>query len=447
MKCVGLIVVYLGVLINTIVFLKCYAKFENVLRIKSKFLKYSIVFMFSLLIFLIDLKVNVKIKIPVIYFFLIIIFKLIFKDKTFDTFLKTFLVYAVLIMCDFLISIILIVLPSFQVSKDWLLLIFKGIYTIVVSLIVFKIFDFDKFNLMFKRMTNIFNEKVNYFLFTILFLSFLGFYIISYYNFFRKSAENFMFSFVLFCIFMILLVLLISEFFKIKTKDEEQKQLLKIMGDYEIILDKTRENRHEMINNLLVLKGEKNKNSRRYNDILDELIKQYDTNKMSSYSGLYKLPNGLKGLVYYKIARIKNNDVNFRTIISDKMYDEFNNLDTKIYYKVCKIMGILIDNAVEASINSKEKTLLIYIYEQCNGNIVISIENSYNALLDIHDINKKGYSTKGKNRGLGLFIANRTIEEEKLLRLRQYVFESTFISELKIIKECNLAEEEQNDAK
>lgn len=447
MKYVGLIVVYLGVLINTIVFLKCYAKFENVLRIKSKFLKYSIVFMFSLLIFLIDLKVNVKIKIPAIYFFLIIIFKLIFKDKTFDTFLKTFLVYAVLIMCDFLISIILIVLPSFQVSKDWLLLIFKGIYTIVVSLIVFKIFEFDKFNLMFKRMTNIFNEKVNYFLFTILFLSFLGFYIISYYNFFRKSAENFMFSFVLFCIFMILLVLLISEFFKIKTKDEEQKQLLKIMGDYEIILDKTRENRHEMINNLLVLKGEKNKNSRRYNDILDELIKQYDTNKMSSYSGLYKLPNGLKGLVYYKIARIKNNDVNFRTIISDKMYDEFNNLDTKIYYKVCKIMGILIDNAVEASINSKEKTLLIYIYEQCNGNIVISIENSYNALLDIHDINKKGYSTKGKNRGLGLFIANRTIEEEKLLRLRQYVFESTFISELKIIKECNLAEEEQENVK
>lgn len=396
MKYVGLIVVYLGVLINIIVFLKCYAKFENVLRIKSKFLKYSIVFMFSLLLFLIDLKVNVKIKIPVIYFFLIIMFKLIFKDKTFNTFLKTFLVYAVLIMCDFLISIILIVLPSFQVSKDWLLLIFKGIYTIVVSLIVFKIFEFDKFNLMFKRMTNIFNEKVNYFLFTILFLSFLGFYIISYYNFFRKSAENFMFSFVLFCIFMILLVLLISEFFKIKTKDEEQKQLLKIMGDYEIILDKTRENRHEMINNLLVLKGEKNKNSRRYNDILDELIKQYDTNKMSSYSGLYKLPNGLKGLVYYKIARIKNNDVNFRTIISDKMYDEFNNLDTKIYYKVCKIMGILIDNAVEASINSKEKTLLIYIYEQCNGNIVISIENSYNALLDIHDINKKGYSTKGK---------------------------------------------------
>lgn len=246
---------------------------------------------------------------------------------------------------------------------------------------------------------------------------------------------------------MILSILLIREFFKNKIKEEEQIHLLKIMEDYELMLEKTRENRHEMVNNLLVLKGEKNKNSKKYNDLLNGIIEQYDNKKMSSYSGLYKLPSGLKGIVYYKMASIKGNDVNFRTIISDKMYDEFNNLDTKIYYKVCKIMGILIDNAVEASINSKEKTLLIYIYEQCNGNIVISIENSYNSLLDIHDINKKGYSTKGKNRGLGLFIANRTIEEEKLLRLRQYVFDTTFISELKIIKECNLAEEEQEDVK
>ena len=90
-----------------------------------------------------------------------------------------------------------------------------------------------------------------------------------------------------------MVALLIREFFKNKTKDEEQKQLLKIMSDYELILDKTRENRHEMINNLLVLKGEKNKNSKKYNDLLNGIIEQYDNKKMSSYSGLYKLPSGL----------------------------------------------------------------------------------------------------------------------------------------------------------
>lgn len=235
MRYVGLIVVYLGVLINTIILWKCYSKIDLKLRINNKFVNILIIFVFSILLFCIDLYVPMKFKIFIIYPLLSTMFLILYKDKTINVFFKSFLVYAILNVCDYLIS--------------------------------------------------------------------------------------------------------------------------------------------------------------------------------------------------------------------DKMYEEFNNFETKIYYKVCKIMGILIDNAVEASINSKEKTLLIYIYEQCNGNIVISIENSYNTLLDIHDINKKGYSTKGKNRGLGLFIANRTIEEEKLLRLRQYVFDKTFISELKIIKECNLAEEDQEDAK
>ena len=54
------------------------------------------------------------------------------------------------------------------------------------------------------------------------------------------------------------------------------------MSDYELILYKTRENRHEMVNNLLVLKGEKNKNSKKYNDILNGIIEQYDNKKMKS---------------------------------------------------------------------------------------------------------------------------------------------------------------------
>lgn len=447
MKYVGLIVVYLGVLINTIILWKCYSKIDSKLRINNKIINNLIILVFSILLFCIDLYVPMKFKIFIIYPLLSTMFIVLYNDKPVNVLFNTLLVYAILNVCDFLVSIILILLPQYTPIKIWAMYILKGIYTSLVSLLILKIFNIKIVLELLKKLIGIFEEKINYFLFGILILSFLGFYIMSYYNAFNKTFNGYAFSFVLVSIFVLMFALLIREFFKNKTKDEEQKQLLKIMEDYELMLEKTKENRHEMVNNLLVLKGEKNKNTKKYNDLLNGIIEQYDNKKMSSYSGLYKLPSGLKGIVYYKMASIKGNDVNFRTIISDKMYDEFNNFETKIYYKVCKIMGILIDNAVEASINSKEKTLLIYIYEQCNGNIVISIENSYNALLNIHDINKRGYSTKGKNRGLGLFIANRTIEEEKLLRLRQYVFESIFISELKIIKECNLQEEEQNDAK
>lgn len=427
MRYVGLIVVYLGVLINTIILWKCYSKIDLKLRTNNKIFNIFIIFVFSILLFCIDLYVPMKFKIFIIYPLLSTMFLILYKDKSINVFFKTFLVYAILNVCDFLVSIILILLPQYTPTKIWIMYILKGVYTSLVSLLILKIFNIKIVLQLLKKIIEIFEEKINYFLFGVLILSFLGFYIMSYYNAFNKTFNGYAFALILVSIFFLMVALLIREFFKNKTKDEEQKQLLKIMSDYELILDKTRENRHEMVNNLLVLKGEKNKNSKKYNDLLNGIIEQYDNKKMSSYSGLYKLPSGLKGIVYYKMASIKDNDV--------------------IYYKVCKIMGILIDNAVEASINSKEKTLLIYIYEQCNGNIVISIENSYNTLLDIHDINKKGYSTKGKNRGLGLFIANRTIEEEKLLRLRQYVIDKTFISELKIIKECNLAEEEQENAK
>lgn len=444
---VGLIVVYLGVLINTIILWKCYSKIDLKLRIKNKIFNILIIFVFSILLFCIDLYVPMKFKIFIIYPLLSTMFIVLYKDKPINVFFKTFLVYAILNVCDYLISVPMMLLPLNNFAETWSIFILKGIFTSLISFMLLFLFKINKLLLILKKITITFESKINYFLFGILVVSFLGLYIIFYYNAFNKKFDSFWFTLLLVCFFMILSILLIREFFKNKTKEEEQKHLLKIMEDYELMLEKTRENRHEMVNNLLVLKGEKNKNSKKYNDLLNGIIEQYDNKKMSSYSGLYKLPSGLKGIVYYKMASIKDNDVNFRTIIFDKMYEEFNNFETKIYYKVCKIMGILIDNAVEASINSKEKTLLIYIYEQCNGNIVISIENSYNTLLDIHDINKKGYSTKGKNRGLGLFIANRTIEEEKLLRLRQYVIDKTFISELKIIKECNLAEEEQNDAK
>lgn len=447
MKYVGLIVVYLGVLINTIILWKCYSKIDLKLRIKNKIFNILIIFVFSILLFCIDLYFPMKFKIFIIYPLLSTMFIVLYKDKAINVFFKTFLVYAILNVCDYLISVPMMLLPLNNFTETWSIFILKGIFTSLISFMLLFLFKINKLLLILKKITITFENKINYFLFGILVVSFLGLYIVFYYNAFNKKFDSFWFTLLLVCFFMILSILLIREFFKNKTKEEEQIHLLKIMEDYELMLEKTRENRHEMVNNLLVLKGEKNKNSKKYNDLLNGIIEQYDNKKMSSYSDLYKLPSGLKGIVYYKMASIKGNDVNFRTIISDKMYDEFNNLDTKIYYKVCKIMGILIDNAVEASINSKEKTLLIYIYEQCNGNIVISIENSYNSLLDIHDINKKGYSTKGKNRGLGLFIANRTIEEEKLLRLRQYVFDTTFISELKIIKECNLAEEEQSDAK
>ena len=44
------------------------------------------------------------------------------------------------------------------------------------------------------------------------------------------------------------------------------------MKEYEMVIDKERIDRHEMVNNLLVLKSIKNKNSKSYNKILYDIL-------------------------------------------------------------------------------------------------------------------------------------------------------------------------------
>lgn len=179
MKYVGLIVVYLGVLINTIILWKCYSKIDLKLRIKNKIFNILIIFVFSILLFCIDLYVPIKFKIFIIYSLLSTMFIVLYKDKAINVFFKTFLVYAILNVCDFLVSIILILLPQYTPTKIWIMYILKGVYTSLVSLLILKIFNIKIVLQLLKKIIGIFEEKINYFLFGILFLSFLGFYIMS----------------------------------------------------------------------------------------------------------------------------------------------------------------------------------------------------------------------------------------------------------------------------
>lgn len=224
---------------------------------------------------------------------------------------------------------------------------------------------------------------------------------------------------------------MIYQYFKNKTAEKEQKQLLELMEEYENLLETGRENRHEMLNNLIVLKTEKNKASEKYEELLDDIIRQYQSKKSTNYSSLYKLPSGIKGIVYYKMANIKENEITFTSVISEEMYKLFDEMDTKLYYKVCKITGILIDNAIEASTVSDDKLLLVDIYKE-NNLINIYIENTFEGTVDINLINKKGFSTKGKNRGLGLHIVSTILRENDNLSLEQRVVNNKFVSILKI---------------
>lgn len=90
-------------------------------------------------------------------------------------------------------------------------------------------------------------------------------------------------------------------------------------------------------------------------------------------------------------------------------------------YDLCRIMGILIDNAIEASKDCENKFISIkFIHDHLNNRDLIIIENSCkNCLIDINKIYEKGFSSKKErfNHGLGLWKVKQILRKNKNLQI------------------------------
>ena len=104
----------------------------------------------------------------------------------------------------------------------------------------------------------------------------------------------------------------------------------------------------------------------------------------------------LKGLLLVKLMESEKVDVA---------------MDLEVFYEVGKIsietsdlvrlMSILFDNAIEAAQNTATRNVSVTILQEDDKTTII-VKNAISDKVDISDIWKTGYSTKGTNRGLGL---------------------------------------------
>lgn len=121
-------------------------------------------------------------------------------------------------------------------------------------------------------------------------------------------------------------------------------------------------------------------------------------------------------LINNKYLEAKKLDVKLKL----EIYIDLNTLRIKTY-ELCRILGILIDNAIEASKECDEKMVSIkFIQDNYNNRNLIIIENTCkNYLIDINKIKQKGFTTK-KNKlfhGIGLWKVNQIIKKNENLRL------------------------------
>ncbi len=135
---------------------------------------------------------------------------------------------------------------------------------------------------------------------------------------------------------------------------------------------------------------------------------------------------GIYSLLNNEYAKASALGINFEL----EFFLNLNELEINIYF-FSRILGVLLDNAIEAAENSKEKFVKIsFIRENVNGRAVITIENSYSDKnIDLENIFKKGITSKECHAGLGLWEVKRYVNKSKNLDLKPSVSPSTFKQE------------------
>ena len=225
---------------------------------------------------------------------------------------------------------------------------------------------------------------------------------------------------------------------KIKSEVKSENQKLEQQKKYILALEKNnneiRKFKHDFNNIILGLDGYIN------NDNFDkEKLKKYFNSTIMNFNNNIELNDiviaklnsikvsSLKSLITNKVLVAQNNnidvDINIQGEINDFYTDEM---------QLSRILGILLDNAIEASLElTHDKKIEINII-QIGKTTDIQISNTFNNIgTPIADFNKEGFSTKDTNRGLGLSSAHEIANKLNML-LNTEIDGNTFVQNLSI---------------
>ena len=195
------------------------------------------------------------------------------------------------------------------------------------------------------------------------------------------------------------------------------------------LIDTQRRTVHEFNNKMTVLNGYIK--DKRYEDAEFFISKSLKETKNLDNTLFKNIKNsGLKSLLLFKYAEIKDKNIGFELMVNKRIESLIVDSDD-----ICKILGIFLDNAIEAAANSEKPFIslgIVKIEETISITIMNSIasehiEKESNFKEKIFEV---GYSKKGYNRGFGLSIAKDLIDRYKELSCVTEIKDGFFIQDL-----------------
>ena len=372
-------------------------------------------------------------KLVVIFALYIGYYKVIFKEELSKTILTSFIMNLIIFLSEMIVDIILGIILFFLKDNVFATMRYSVEINIAISLCAIIISYKER-----KRLNELVNKgqmdkKILIFL-AIIIITTLAILLYKTPLVDIKLDLNTSITAFLIVIFCIISFIIIKQQRDVNEKEEEYKKLANYSQVTEGVLEEYRLNLHESRNQLIIIRNMISTTKKKeLEEYVNNLIDATEVNKYRWVNELKYIPiPELKGFINFKLMEMSNKKIDIEINVERKLKNsKMKKLKIKDKGDLYNIIGVFLDNAKEASLESKEKRVAVEMYEMDNDlNIIIA--NTYKGEVDIEKINEYGYSSKGKNRGTGLHLVNKIVERNRMFERTTSKMDEYFVQELTV---------------
>jgi len=379
--------------------------------------------------------INVIINYACIIFFI----KLIFKLNILHCFLSLIASSFVFGVVNALIQIPYLRLLDITLEQGTYVPIYRLLYlAIVYSIVLILLLLFMKFRnikFSFNFFDNL-DKKTLKILYANLFVGFLtlGIQLLNTAYYINKVPIIItLLSFILLISFIVLVVYSFTRIIKLANTRRDLQSAEEYNHSLEILYDKVKGFKHDFDNIVSTLDGFiETDDMPGLKNYFNEVKKDCKiTNNLSIINPRTINNPGIYSLLNNKYFKATNAGVN----LEFEYFLDLNKLDINLY-EFSRILGILIDNAIEEAEKCDNKIVkLSFIQENRNNRAVITVKNTYsNKNVDTEKIFDKGESSKENHSGIGLWEVRNYLKKSKNLDLFTSKNDEFFIQKLSIYK-------------
>ncbi|MCI8545594.1 MAG: GHKL domain-containing protein, partial [Bacilli bacterium] len=203
------------------------------------------------------------------------------------------------------------------------------------------------------------------------------------------------------------------------------------LKEYEDILNQYRVSNHENKNQLLTIRNMVKNKEKNITDYIDKIVENQLKDNEHLMGQTTVIPEGgLRGLVYSKMLLMKEQNIDFDLSVDKAIRTvQLIGLGDNTVLDICKIIGVFLDNAIEAVSSLNEKFIDLEMSIE-NKKLYISVSNNYEGTIPMEEIENHGYTTKGEGHGYGLSLVKKLVDENPLLKNEKGVSSEEFMQRL-----------------